>query len=393
MRLLRLFLVAVAVLTAVVQTGLVGPNRPAVERDFGLTHTQFGLGLAGVWVFTGVLTLLVSGRLRRLNPVAVVQGGMAVQVAGFAVVVLGAGGGVGWLALGWGLVLLGAGVRYVTNNISMDLRPANPRRGVLLLHSYNAGGKALGPLVVAAVFALGWTWRTSFLVVGAATLALLLVFLPAIPAARRFYANHPRRPRPDGQGFERGLLRDRRFWMFAAGIGLIAGGEAAFATLLPTFLVKVRGLSEATAATLFTVHLLGLMTGRFLAAGLGKRVPSNAIIAVCLTAGVFVAPALLLDVPAVRVVSLFLMGFQFSAVWPVFYTQAALHLPGHRDMLAYGANLGSAILMSGCVFVSSAIADANLTAAMFFGPCVLWGFGAMYAASRLSRPPEGQPAS
>jgi hypothetical protein len=81
------------------------------------------------------------------------------------------------------------------------------------------------------------------------------------------------------------------------------------------------------------------------------------------------------------------MGFMFSSTWPTFYAQMTRHLGRHRNAMAYGANLGSQSGLALCFLASSAIADVNLTASMFFGPCVLWGFGAMYFATRLSRMP------
>ncbi len=382
MWLLRCFIMAVVILAGIVGTGLVGPNRLAVERDYALTHAQFGLGLAAIQIVTAVALLLNTHRLRHLNPVAVVMAGTAVQVVGFASIGLGWTRSVGVLALSWGLIVLGGSVRVVTNNISMDLWRHHPRRGVILLHSYNAGGKALGAVIASAFLAVGW--RSSFLAVGGMTLATLLVFLPAARAAARFYAD---RPAPSPR-FRADAFRLPVYWLFVAGIAMIAGGEAGFTTLIAAYFREVRHLPEATAGLMLVVHLLGLVAGRFISAYLSRRVPNNAIIGVCLASGAFVVPAVLVDLPAVRWASLFVMGFMFSSTWPTFYAQATRHLGEHRDMLAYGANLGSVVGISMCVLVSSTIADFSLTAAVFFGPAVLGVFGAVYFSSRLSGAPR-----
>jgi hypothetical protein len=54
-------------------------------------------------------------------------------------------------------------------------------------------------------------------------------------------------------------------------------------------------------------------------------------------------------------------------------------------MLAYGTGLANQAGIAACVLVSSAIADVSLLTSMWFGPLVLWAFGALYLISGLAR--------
>ena len=368
-------------LLGLIGTGLVGPNRSSIEEEYGLSHSAFGMGLAAVQIVAAGGVLLATHRLRRLNPFRIAMTGMALNVVGFAFVffTLDLVG----LLLGWGLIILGYSLSSILNNVSMDLWPANPRRGVILLHSYNGGGKVVGPLVAAACLAVGWRW--SFLTAGGLTFVLLAAFLLVAKLPGEGYAAHTP---ADAPVLERQIVKRPFYWLCVLPFGLIAGGELAFATLMPTYFEKVAGLSKPAASLLLTVHLLGLVAGRFASAYLGSRASNNQIIAGCLAAGVFVFPALFAGHWLVRNASLFLMGVMFSATWPTFYAQVSRFLAGHKEMLAYGSGLGNQLGMSLCVLASSLIADANLTLSLLFGPAILWAFGALYYATRLSKAPE-----
>ena len=184
------------------------------------------------------------------------------------------------------------------------------------------------------------------------------------------------------------VFRSGWYWVICLSFGLIAGGEAAFASLLPVYLIEVRSLSQEAASLLLTLHLCGLVAGRFASAYLGDRLSNNAIIALCLAAGLFVFPALLVDAWPVRNGALFLLGLLFSSTWPTFYAQATGHLREHRALLAYGSSLGNVVGISLCLLLSSLLADRSLLLSLLFGPAVLWLFGACYFTTRLAHGAE-----
>jgi len=376
---LRWLIMSSVFLNGVIGTGLVGPNRPAIEAEFGFTHGQFGLGFAVLQMLAAVPVVLLAGRIGRLNPFKQVSLGLAVVATGFSAICFAPGA----LALmaGWMLVVGGTVMSSVTNNVSMDLWPSHPRRGVTLLHSFNAGGKVAGPLV--AAFCVAYGWRSSFLAAGVMTLAVLAAFVTLDKPSRLIYGH-------DWAGqvakINTGVMKQLRYWHCVLPLGLIAGGEAAFVTLVPTYFQRVRHFSAGAASLMLTIHLLGLMVGRFAAAGAAKKVSNDTIINVCLVTTLFVFPAVLAGNWMVSIPALFLAGLMSSATWPTYYGQAFARLPQHGHMLAYGSFVANTVGISLCVLLSSLIADLNLTISMFVGPAVFWLFGVVYYLTGLSGP-------
>lgn len=381
MVMLRLLILAIALALGLIATGLVGPNRPAIESEFGLSHFQFGLGLAVIQMVVATAVLLGAGRLKKFHPVTILRTAITVQIIGL--LMCGVGTSLSLLILGWAITITGTMLSSIANNVSMDLWPDNPRRGVVLLHAWIAVGKFVGPIVAAGFLLIGW--RLSF-VASAGGIVLMLLLSTGVRKVRSGVA-FDTSTAPDTHAFA-----IPRYWIALVCIGLIAGGEAAFVTLLPTYYHEAEGMTESWASVLLSVHLAGLVAGRFAAAALADRLSNNAILAICLAAGVFVFPAVLIEAPAVRLPALALMGLMFSSTWPTFYAQATAHLREHRHMLAYGVGLANQAGIAGCVLLSSAIADVDLLGSMWFGPAVLWGFGVVYVTSGMGRSVAVTPA-
>ncbi len=375
---LRTLIMAMIALTGLIGAGLIGPNRSAIEAEYGLSHSQFGTGIAVIQIFVATAVLLTANRLKRFASLKVLMVGLALQALAFSAIYFTRS--VWAMALSWAMIILALKLAAVSNNIAMDLWPHHPRRGVMLLHSFNAGGKVVGPVIAAACLIIGW--RLSFLSVGAISLALLAAFY-CFRDSSKHIANYADGPGRDH--LETNMLTKGIYWLCIIPFALISGGEVAFVTLAPTYFETVKGLTPQTASLLLTIHLLGLMCGRFLTAAFNKKVSNNTIIAFCLSAGVFVFPAIWIDHWLVRNVSLFLLGLTFSATWPTCYAQVTLLLPGHKEILIYGVSFATVIGWSICILISSVIADYNLAASLIFGPVVLWLFGAMYFTTRLAK--------
>lgn len=378
---MRILIMSLVFLAGAVKTGLIGPNRPSFREEFQLSESQFGAGLAGIQIVSSAMVLVLAGRLRRLGAIGSLRLALAIEVAGFALVFFNPS--LIAAIVGWSLIAFGTAAAAICNAVSMELWAHNPRRGVALLHGFNGGGKAVGTLIAAACLLL--SWRYSFLAGGVVAMCVLVGFLFVGRAHDVLAPAQKRRGH-----LERHVFRRPFYWFCVSGFALIAGGEAAFATLMPTFFVTARGVPKESAALLLTVHLLGLIAGRFVFAGAKSHISNNTIIGVCLAAGVFVFPAVLAEHWLVRDAALFLTGVMFSATWPTFYVQVARFWTDHKEMLAYGSSLGNMLGIALCIFVSSVIADYDLMLSLFFGPAILWLFGALYYTTKLSREKESR---
>ncbi|MCC2672927.1 MAG: transporter, partial [Armatimonadetes bacterium] len=223
----------------------------------------------------------------------------------------------------------------VANNVSARLWADNPRRGVTLLHGFNGIGKVIGPLIATGCLLLGW--RLSFLAVGVITVALLAGFwaMRERLAALSDRSDAPRDAEPAAPDSGPG------FWLCVLPFGLIAGGDVCFAALLPSFYERVHHVTPEAAGLLLTAHLVGLAVGRFVFVPLNERLGNNRVIALCLAAGVFVAPALLGTSPWMWALGVFGVGWMFSSTWPTYYAQIARHFAGRPAVLDYGSALGN----------------------------------------------------
>ncbi|MBD3240760.1 MAG: MFS transporter [Chitinivibrionales bacterium] len=372
---LSVVIMSLVLLMGVLNTGMVGPNRMPVQREFGLTHSQFGIGLAVVQILA-TFALFASTRLiERLNPLMLLAASQLLQAVGLFGIF--ATNSIGMLVSGWALVAFGMRLNSISNSLSMALWPQEPRKGVTLLHGYNAVGKLIGPLLVAVCIGLGW--RFSFAVVSAVCLLLFISLLLLVVGGRVTVPSLG--SRPPGTG----VFRRPLYWVGLSCIMLISGGEAVFATLFPSYLQQIDGYTTRMASVAFSVHLAGLTAGRFISAYGLRRLTNNRIIALCLASAAFLAPVLLFRQPLIRYPSLFLFGFLFSTTWPTFFAQLSARFPGEAGALSYGAGFASTLGISLSVLVSSFVADSSITAALLLSPLIMLAFGLVHYTSPLSR--------
>jgi MFS family permease len=380
----RIFLMAWVLIAGAIFTGLIGPVRSSIQETFGIDEAQFSLWLAAVQFVSSGVVLAAAPRLGRLNPMKLMVAGLAVSTLGlfvcYRVPTLA-----GWLG-GWSAVSFGRSLGAIANNIAMDLWPDRPRRGVVLLHAWNSGGKVLGPIVVALT--LGWfaiQWRGSFLALAVLSAALLGFFsLTGGPTIRHMALPKEEVPAPSHRAF-----RNPLFWHCATPFALIAGSEAAFSSLAPLYFERMHGMTREVASLLLTVHVLGLMCGRFAVGLFGERLSNRTIIGICVGAGVALFPCMFIADPYLVSIPLFVYGLTFSATWPTFYAQAARFIPEDRDMLAYTSQLANLVGISACIALSGYIARQSLPWSLVFSVAVMWVFALWFYLGPVSGEPEG----
>lgn len=372
---LKISIMTLLLLMGVLNTGLVGPNRLSIEREYGLAHSHFGLGLAVVQVSATLVLFAATRFVERFNPVHLLAVSQLMQALGLALIF--ATHSLVALVAGWAVTTVAMRLNSISNSLSMALWPREPRKGVILLHAYNALGKLTGPLLVAVCIVLGW--RFSFLVTSAVC-ALTFLALVGLSVSGRAQVPHLG-TRPHGSSaFHRPL-----YWVGITGITLIAGSETVFLTLYPTYLEEVHRFTPSMASLAFSVHLAGLAAGRFIAAYfLGKR-SDNFIIGACVVSSALIFPALWADMALIRYASLFVFGFAFSATWPVHFARLSAFFPGEGAALSYGAGFASVVGISLAVLGSSYVADFDMTAALLISSAVMVGFGVLYYGSPLGR--------
>jgi FSR family fosmidomycin resistance protein-like MFS transporter len=155
--------------------GLDGAALPYLKTDFALTYTQVGLlftlpGLVGVMI-EPVMGLLGDTRHRR----ALVMGGIIATAIGLLLIAS---------AHVYGVLLLAFGIMYVASGAYVNLSQAtlidrDPQRAEQTMARWTLLGSigvAFSPLIVTAVFSIGYSWRSvyvAYALIAVAFIALL----------------------------------------------------------------------------------------------------------------------------------------------------------------------------------------------------------------------------
>jgi len=202
-------------------------------------------------------------------------------------------------------VLVGVGeASYATispSYISDTFGPEKRNNALTIFYVAIPVGAALGN-IIGGLIAANWGWRYAFIWAGAPGLLLALLLLPFA---------EPARGAADGGGVvEKPKVRDVFMLFRLPAYVLVVGGYVAYTFALgafghwgPTFLHRVHGVPEKSAATFFgavlvVAGLLGTFAGGFAATAWRKRNPAayawvlglSVLVAVPVSFGAFVAP-------------------------------------------------------------------------------------------------------
>ncbi len=292
--------------------GLLGVSWPSMRREFGLPLDALGL-LATVTTAGYLTASFLSGRLLRVMPIGTV---LALSTLAAALSLLGFSLTPSWpllLALGF-LAGLGGGAIDAGLN-DYGARHFSPR--VLnWLHAFFGLGTTLGPLIVTAVLNSGNVWRWSYVIVGAAQLALALTFFLTRHRWTDGASSGGEEAAPPQAARTRDTLRRPVVWMGMLTFFFYCGAEMATAQWSYSLLTLGRGVPPTTAGLYVSLYWGSLMVGRVLFGFIANRVPLTPTLRACLVGSV--AGALLFWLEPTRllsVVGLMMIGFFFAPIF------------------------------------------------------------------------------
>src|SRR5437867_3232305 len=251
---------------------------PLILADLAISDAQGGV-LQSLFIVAYSLACVPAGWLgdvgSRLRLAAI-----GVFVWSLATVASGLAPTYGWLLLARAVIGVGeASYAVVTPSLLSDCYPAE-RRARMLGFFYAAIpiGAALG-YIVGGVIGEAHGWRTAFFIAGApgAVLAFLLLRLTEPPRGARDATSFGATPLGLGPSL-RALLRRRSYMVNTAAQVIYTFAMGGLATWMPTYFVRERGISLATAASTFGLILvvagfLGTLAGGRIAGAVAKRRP------------------------------------------------------------------------------------------------------------------------
>jgi FSR family fosmidomycin resistance protein-like MFS transporter len=308
-----------------------GAALPSIRADLSLTYAQVGLLLGlphvlGSFIEPVIMLLGDTPWRKRL----VIGGGLA--LAG-ALATMGSAATFPILLLAM-IVTFPASGAFVTLS-QVTLIDSQPGREAQMMARWTAAGSLgnlIGPLFLAAGFALGLGWRWMFFV-----LAILASILTLVVWLRPFPARHPR-PEETGElaVTPRVLLhnlwetvRNPRLLRWLALLELSDLLLDGFTGYVPLYLADNIGLSESQASLVFSLFLLTSLIADLALIPLLERVPGRTIVRLTSAAALALYPALLLA-PwlAAKIVLLMTIRFTTLGWYPVLEGEAFASAPG-----------------------------------------------------------------
>ncbi|MFJ8793195.1 MFS transporter [Streptomyces sp. NPDC102462] len=237
---------------------------PAIQDRYGVSDALLPVFLAAVPVLAGVGSVTTEHLVKRIRPSRVLRWSQPVVL--LALLAVGAGGQLAWLALALATFGLAVGALDASMNmLGVSLQRAYGRSIMLSFHAVFS----LGGIVGASLAWAGAHWQLALWV---SYLPVVAVLLPAVLVGSRWYLDGDPAPAADGTG--------------AAGPeegqGGAGGGSVVFRVLLPLCLVMtfayigdstvsnwsakylkdVLGSSEQLATVPYNVYMVTTLVGR-----------------------------------------------------------------------------------------------------------------------------------
>ena len=314
-------------------SGVAVVAAPSVEREQGLDHRSYALF---VFALPFVLSAALDAGLsllcdwlpqRRLRAIGLAATGLALLLVAGAPSAF-------WLSCG--LALAGAASGLACSAARAELLSRHPGAGELALTRWTlfAGiGDLAAPLLVAAVFELGGSFRAALRVVAA------VLALQALLAWREAALPGPQ-PAPEQEAAEplwgslRAAAAQRRLWLWVLGAGLCTLLDEIVLAFAALRLRLELGGSDTAAASCGIAISLGATLGAWLTEQLLRRMPGRRLLwlagAACLLAlGLVVtAPSAAWLLPA-----LFLLGISAAPQFPLLEARAHAELPGRPGLV------------------------------------------------------------
>lgn len=322
------------------------------RSDLGLSYREAAAVLVAAApgsIVGGVFSALADYRSRRL----IASGG----AFGFAASLLTFAFGHSFAALAGASFVLGAAATAMVHACEValiDLAGDRLEQAIGSASLFGAAGDLLGPLALVVTAALGWSWRTPF-VVGAVLCAAYGVWLAMLPLPRPAQVDHH-------TGAFRAtfaLLRDPAIWRFGLVGVLFVQLDEAYLAFVIAYLRRGQHLSAAGATLTASAIVVGTIVGFMTAARRARRgsarralQQTSAVLAVS-SLGIALLPGSILVAGCGLA-----FGFASARFWVVFHALVLRHRPGRAgSVTAVVGNLE--MLGFGLPIAIGAMADAH----------------------------------
>lgn len=333
---------------------LPGSLLPVLVEAFDIRLVEAGSMLALQPIGYLLSVLAARGLIARFGARRVTSAGLLV----FALGIIGFGLVSGWRAGAAVMFLSGLGfgsMEVAGNTLVLALGGARNANLLNFVHLFFGVGSLATPAVVTRAVAAGVSWRSVFVLVGAATAAIALSWVAvADPPAEEAHAEtHAAAP------------RSRLVPLLLASIlGLYVGVETGVGGWLTKFMVSEQGVALPFAGNALSAYWLGLSAGRFVLIFVAHHVAEGVLVVAlsALSTAALVA-AVVAPGPWLAAAAFTAAGLGYSGIFPAVIAMGGRFQPENTaaitSMLIAGAGVGGIVVP----WVMSAVSDAVSVAA------------------------------
>src|SRR5437763_11345138 len=264
-----LFLVAGLAALGALATNIILPAFPQIGASLGVSSQELGLTLSSFFVAFAFGQLLVGPLSDRFGRKWLVQGGLAVFVAGS--VLCAFADALAFLVFGRVIQALGACAASVLSRaIARDLFDGEAlARALALTMIAVAAAPGFSPLLGSAFDGL-FGWRVTFLVVAAFGVVLALHYETGTGETHPANRRAPLTASAVASAYGR-LAVDPRFLLPAVSVSLVIGGLYTFFAAAPAILMNGLGLTAFELGSYFASTVFIVFAAGFLAPRLARR--------------------------------------------------------------------------------------------------------------------------
>ena len=241
------------------------------------------------------------------------------------------------------LLLIGAGIAILDAGLNAYIGGLPDNTAVLnYLHAFYGVGALLGPVIAAAILALGLGWNVTYL------LWFLMGLVVLVGFARLMDDSRPEGAHSGGRNVLAAALRLSLVWLAAGFLFVYVGTEVGLGTWSYTFLLEERHGAELLSAWSISGYWMGLTVGRVILGHFSRRLGDRQLIQLCL-GGVVAGVLMLWLIPSAlaAAVGLFIIGFSLGPIFPTVIALISGMVPPRLQPSAVGfvasaASMGAA---------------------------------------------------
>ena len=369
---LLLVIIYVAFISLGLPDALLGSAWPVMQPEL---HIPFGYAGIFQMIISGgtIVSSVYSSRVirkfgtGRVTAVSVFM--TAAALLGFAL-----SPGFWWIAIA--AIPLGLGAGAVDSALNAYVAVHYESRHMSWLHSFWGLGALSGPLILSLLLSGGFSWRRGYLSIGVFQSILVVVLLLSLPLWTRVKTRLTETERQNGSSHQKSLffpLKIRGVSMALITFFFYCGIELTVGLWGSSYLVKVKELQPATAASWVSLFYASITIGRFLTGFVTFRL-SNAILirsgGITLLVGIVL---LLMPLsPVFSLVAYLLIGFGCAPIFPCMLHETPVNFGASDAQAVMGFQMASAYV--GATFLPPLFGFVASSLSMTLFPWFLLGY-------------------